>query len=231
MAIYKNTPPIVTNGLVLALDAANPKSYVSGSTIWRDLSGNNKTGSLSGATFGSTNNGVFNFDGVNDIINFGTGNTFFPLINLTIDLWFQSKGTVPTTGTVPGLFGFTYGIRASFASANNIQFGLSSGSSITNLSYTHTSNFRDDGSWNNMVFQGTPTNSYIYLNGELRASRSLTWLGNTVWPTSDWYLGRDINNSNQFFTGSIASYRMYNRALSAQEVLQNYNATKGRFGL
>jgi hypothetical protein len=82
-----------------------------------------------------------------------------------------------------------------------------------------------------MVFQGTPTNSYIYLNGELKASRSLTWLGNTIWPTSAWDLGRDINNANQFFTGSIASYRMYNRALSAQEVLQNYNATKGRFGL
>jgi hypothetical protein len=231
MAIYKNTPPIVTNGLVLALDAANPKSYVSGSAVWRDISGNNKTGSLSGAAFGSANNGVFNFDGVNDSISFGTGNTFFPLTNITIDLWFQSKGTVPTTGTVPGLFGFTYGIRANFASANNIQFGLSSGSSITNLSYTHTSNFRDDGSWNNMVFQGTPTNSYIYLNGELKASRSLTWLGNTIWPTSAWDLGRDINNANQFFTGSIASYRMYNRALSAQEVLQNYNATKGRFGL
>ena len=231
MAIYKNTPPIVTNGLVLALDAANTKSYTSGSTTWRDLSGNNKTGSLSGAAFGSTNNGVFNFDGINDIISFGTGNTFFPLTNLTIDLWFQSKGTVPTTGTVPGLFGFTYGIRANFASANNIQFGLSSGSSITNLSYTHTSNFRDDGSWNNMVFQGTPTNSYIYLNGELKASRSLTWLGNTIWPTSEWNLGRDINNTNQFFTGSIASYRMYNRALTAQEILQNYNATKGRFGL
>ena len=225
------TPTIVTNGLVLALDAGNTKSYVSGSTTWRDLSGNNKTGSLSGVTFGSANNGVFNFDGVNDIINFGTGNTFFPLTNLTIDLWFQSKGTVPTTGTTPGLFGFTYGIRASFASTNNIQFGLSSGSSNQNLSYTHTSNFRDDGSWNNIVFQGTPTNSYIYLNGELKASRSLTWLGNTIWPTSDWYLGRDINNSNQFFTGSIASYRMYNRALTQQEITQNYNAYKSRFGL
>ena len=223
--------PIVTNGLVLYFDAANPRSYISGSTTWRDLSGNNKTGSLSGVTFGSANNGVFDFDGVNDIIDFGTGNTFFPLTNLTIDLWFQSKGTVPTTGTTPSLFGFTYGIRANFASTNNIQFGLSSGSSIQNLSYTHTSNFRDDGSWNNIVFQGTPTNSYIYLNGELKASRSLTWLGNTIWPTSTWYLGRDINNANQFFTGSIASYRMYNRTLTAQEGLQNNDSLKSRFGL
>lgn len=224
---------IVTNGLVLALDAGNTKSYVSGSTIWRDLSGNNKTGSLSGVTFGSANNGVFNFDGVNDIIDFGTGNTFFPLTNLTIDLWFQSKGAVPTTGTVPGLFGFTYGIRANFTSADTIRFGVSSGSSASGqlLSYTHTSNFRDDSSWNNMVFQATPTNSYIYLNGELKASRSLTWLGDTVWPTNTWNLGRDNNNSNQFFTGSIASYRMYNRALSQQEITQNYNATKTRFGL
>ena len=223
---------IVTNGLVLALDAGNTKSYVSGSTTWFDISGNGRNGSLlNGPTFSSQNGGSIAFDGVNDIINFGTGNTFFPLTNLTIDLWFQSKGTVPTTGTTPGLFGFTYGIRANFTSTNNIQFGLSSGSSSQNLSYTHTSNFRDDSSWNNMVFQATPTNSYIYLNGELKASRSLTWLGNTIWPTSDWYLGRDINNNNQFFNGSIASYRMYNRALSQQEITQNYNATKTRFGL
>jgi len=226
-------PNISRNGLVLALDAANRQSYPGSGTTWRDLSGNSKNGTTSGATYGSQNGGVFNFDGVNDTISFGTGNTFFPLTNFTIDLWFQSKGTVPTTGTTPGLFGFTFGIRAIFTSANNIQFGASSGSSAGNqpLNYTHTSNFRDDGSWNNIIFQATPTNSYIYLNGELKASRSLTWLGNTVWPTNGWNLGRDNNDGFYFFTGSIASYKMYNIALTLPEITQNYNALKTRFGL
>ena len=232
MAIFKNTPPIVTSGLVLSLDAANSKSYVSGSTVWRDMSGNGKNGTLTnGPTFSSTNGGSVVFDGVNDTINFGTGNTFFPLTSFTIDLWTQSKGTVPTTGTTPGLFGFTYGIRAYFDLTNRVVLSISSGSSLQNLTYTHTTNIRDDGSWNNIVFQATPTNSYIYLNGELKASQSLTWLGDTIWPTNTWNLGRDNNNSNQFFTGSIASYKMYNTALTLPQIQQNYNAMRGRFGI
>lgn len=222
---------IVTNGLVMYLDAANPLSYPGTGTTWRDLSGNSKNGTISGATYGSQNGGVFNFDGVNDTISFGTGNTFFPLTNFTIDLWFQSKGTVPTTGTAPGLFGFTYGIRAHFDLTNRVVFSATSGSTLQNLTYTHNTNIRDDGSWNNIVFQATPTNSYIYLNGELKASRSLTWLGSTIWSPDTWNLGRDNNNSFQFFTGSIASYKMYNTALTLPQIQQNYNATKVRFGL
>lgn len=225
------SPQIVTNGLVVYADAANTKSLVSGSSTWRDLSGNGKNGGAgAGATWGSQNGGVVNFNGVSSYVSFGTGNTFFPLYNFTIDLWFQSKGTVATTGTVPGLFGFTYGVRAYFDTANRLGFAASSGSTMPFLTYTHTSNFRDDGLWYNIAFQATPTNTYIYLNGEFKTSRSVTWLGDTIWPTADWSLGRDLNNSYQYFTGSMASYKMYNRALSAAEIQQNYNATKGRFG-
>jgi len=224
-------PNTVETGLIVSVDAANPLSYPGSGTTWRDLSGNSKNGTTSGATYGSQNGGVFNFDGVNDTISFGTGNTFFPLTNFTIDLWTQSKGTVPTTGTTPGLFGFTFGIRAYFDLTNRVVLSISSGSSLQNLTYTHGNNIRDDGSWNNIVFQSTPTNSYIYLNGELKASRSLTWLGDTIWPTNTWNLGRDNNNSNQFFTGSIASYKMYNAALTLPQIQQNYNALRGRFGI
>ena len=229
---FIHSPQIVTNGLVVYTDAANTKSLVSGSSTWRDLSGNGKNGGAgAGATWGSQNGGVVNFNGVSSYVSFGTGNTFFPLTNLTIDLWFQSKGTVATTGTVPGLFGFTYGVRTYFGTANSISFSVSTGSTSQFLTYTHPSNFRDDGLWYNIAFQATPTNTYMYLNGELKTSRSVTWLGNTIWPADTWNLARDNNNAYQYFTGSMASYKMYNRALSAQEVLQNYNATKGRFGL
>ena len=224
-------PNTIETGLIVSVDAANPTSYPGSGTTWRDLSGNSKNGTTSGATYGSQNGGVFNFDGVNDTISFGTGNTFFPLTNFTIDLWTQSKGTVPTTGTTPGLFGFTFGIRAYFDLTNRIVLSISSGSSLQNLTYTHGTNIRDDGSWNNIVFQATPTNSYIYLNGELKASRSLTWLGDTIWPTNTWNLGRDNNNSTQFFTGSIASYKMYNAALTLSQIQQNFNAMRGRFGI
>ena len=69
MAIYESTPPIVTNGLVLALDAANQKSYISGSTIWNDLSGNVNNGTLTnGPTFNSDNGGNLLFNGTTQYI-------------------------------------------------------------------------------------------------------------------------------------------------------------------
>lgn len=224
MAVNIGYPSIVTDGLILLNDSSFTPSYPTTASTWYDVSGNNKNGSLINGPLFDSNRGVINFDGINETVNYGTGNTFFPLPSFSIELTFQSKGTVPTTGTAPGLFGFTYGIRALFTSANNIQFGVSSGSSASNqsLNYTHTSNFRDDGKWYNIIFQATPTNSYIYLNGELKASRSVVWLGSTVWPTNGWNLARDNNNVNYFFTGSISNFKMYNKALTQAEILQNY---------
>jgi hypothetical protein len=227
---------IVTNGLVLNLDAANPRSYPQpyDGTTWQNLVAvsSSLTGSLTnGVGYTGLNGGALTFDGVDNTILFGTGNTFFPLPSFTIDLWFQSKGTVPVTGTRPGLFGFTYGISTTFPTSNTLQIYVTSGSISQYINYTHPTNFRDDGSWNNLVFQATPTNSYLYINGGLKESISSIWLGSTIYPTNSWNLGRNNNNSNYFFTGSIATHKLYNRALSASEVLQNFNATRARFGI
>jgi hypothetical protein len=96
MAIYKNTPPIVTNGLLIALDAANPMSYTSGSTIWRDISGNNISGSLvNGPTFSSIYGGSIIFDGVNDRIQ--TSTTLPVSSSFTIE-YAVSISELPTAG-------------------------------------------------------------------------------------------------------------------------------------
>lgn len=232
MSTLSGGPNIITDGLVLYLDAANRQSYVSGSTTWNDISRGRNNGTLvNGPTFSTSSGGSIVFDGINEVINFGTGDTFFDLPSFTIDIWFQSKGTVPTTGAAPGLFGFTYGIRAYFVAANQIYFSVSSGSAQQAINVTVPTNLRDDGLWYNGVFQASPTTSYLYLNGVLISSRAVTWLGNTIYPTDTWRLGRDNNNPTQFFTGSMASYKMYNRVLSQAEITQNYNATKTRYGL
>jgi len=71
MAIYKNTPPVVTSGLVLCLDAANRQSYVSGSTTWRDLSGNGNNGTLvNGTSFSTEIGGCMVFNGINNYVSF-----------------------------------------------------------------------------------------------------------------------------------------------------------------
>lgn len=226
MAVQYANGQIATNGLVCAIDASDRTSYPgSGATIY-DVSGNAKNGTLTGGTtYSSDYGGVLNFNGVNSTVSFGIGNTFFPLNSFTTDIWFQSKGTVPTTGTQPGLFGFTYGIRLA-VNSTNLTFYVNS-----TLSTNDSTNYRDNQNWYNVVCQSTPTNMYIYVNGILKNSTTHTWTGVTNWPTNTWNIGRDNNNSNLFFTGSVASHKLYNRALSQQEITQNYNAQKSRFGL
>jgi hypothetical protein len=210
------------DGLVLDVDASKMSSYPQTGTNWRDLSGNTKNGTLiNGTTWDS--NGRFNFDGVDETISFGTGNTFFPLPSFSIELTFQSKGTVPTTGTSPGVFGFTYGIGLR-AGTTGLTYYVSSGSSAGGYSLTTNDsiNYRDGGRWYTVVCQTDATSSRIYVNGQFKNSRSLIWSGSTVWPTNGWNLGRDNNNINQFFTGSISNLKIYNKILSQAEINQNY---------
>ena len=222
-------PQIVTSGLVLHLDAGNTKSYPGTGTTWVDKSGNGKNGTLVNApTFNSTNGGSIVFDGVNETINFGTGNTFFPLPQFTIDIWFKSLGTVPTTGTTPGLFGFTFGIRADIYSSS-LFFSVDNGIDLGGVSISGT--FISDNKWYNATFYHTGTNMGIYINGVFGNSINRTWSGTSRWPTNGWNLGRDNNNPNQFYPGHIASCKIYNKVLTATEVLQNFNATRSRFGI
>jgi len=222
-------PNIVTNGLVLSLDAANTKSYSGSGTTWFDKSGNAKNGTLTnGPTFSSENGGSIVFDGVNETINLGTGNTFLPLPQFTIDIWFKSLGTVLTTGTIPGLFGFTYGIRC-ILNATSMTFAVDNGVNINGISTSGT--FISDNKWYNATFYHTGTNMGIYINGIFGNSIDRTWDGTGRYATNTWNLGRDNNNPTQFYPGHIASCKIYNKVLTASEILQNYNATKTRFGL
>jgi hypothetical protein len=222
-------PLIVRDGLIVNVDAANKLSYPGTGNTWFDLSKTGKNGTLSGGTlFSSDFGGVMNFDGVNDVVNFGTGNTFFPLPQFTIDVWFRSFGTVNVTGTSPALFGFTYGIRL-LVGSTQLSYTVHDGTSFAALNTSGSTPFRGGG-WYNVVVYHTGTNKGIYVNSTLRGSMNRTWLG-TTFAGNSWNLGRDNNDSFYFFHGQIASYKMYNRVLSSQEVKHNFNATRRRFGV
>ena len=223
-------PNIVTDGLVLYLDAANVKSYVSGSTTWNDLSINRRNGILTnGPTFDTANGGSIAFDGTNDTVNLGIGNTFFPIPQFTIQVWFKSLGTVPTTGTNPSLYGFTFGIRC-IVGSTNLLFSVDDGVNLNTTSTTGTIPFMN-GNWYSCTMTHDGTVNKMYINGIFNVSINRTWSGTSRWPTNGWNLGRDNNNNNQFFFGNISQCKIYNKALSDSEILQNYNATKTRFGL
>jgi hypothetical protein len=223
-------PSVIKEGLLLSLDAANGKSYSGSGTVWTDLTNNGKNGTLqNGVTFSSSNKGSFLLDGVNDAINFGIGNTFFPLSQFTIDVWFKSFGTVDVTGTLPGIFGFTYGIRGLIYSSY-IYYGVDNGTGISGFNTTGSIPFRN-GNWYNATFYHNGSSLGVYINGVFNNSTSGAWSGTSRWPTNSWNLGRDNNNSNYFMWGELPIYRMYNRALTANEIKRNFNATRGRFGI
>lgn len=105
---------IVTNGLVLALDAAKKDSYPGSGTVWRDISGNGNNGTLTnGPTFNSGNGGSIVFDGVDDYVEYGLITQMSNLINITVSYWYY-----PTTTNVTKALGGRYNNRPAI-SINN----------------------------------------------------------------------------------------------------------------
>lgn len=225
-------PSIATNGLVLYLDAANNRSYPGTGTAWTDLCGSGKNGTLinmNESNFSPLNSGIFTFDGTNEVINFGTGATFFPMQNFTMDLWFRCDGTTPTTGRVPGLFGWTYGLRVVLYS-NFIVYTLDNGTLFEEIYSPSTYSFYTS-LWNNVVVQANSTSMTLYLNSNLVQTKATTWSGSTRWPGNSVNLGRDNNDVDLYFRGAMSCFKIYNRVLNSNEISQNFNALRGRFGI
>ena len=228
-------PKIVTNGLVLALDAANPRSYPGSGIIWKDISGNNITGILTNSpAFTTTNSGVFAFDGVNQIVdcgnpsvvNFGDGNFtvsswFYRDVNAITNLRLLSKGAGADVVSEAGF--------ALFGSDSSLAFVVNpSGIRPSAIAISTTT--------------GTPTYvtvvvergglMSIYKNGIFSQSTA-TPIGSF---TGDANLCIACNSTaagtkNVFWDGGVYNVNLYNRALSVEEVQQNFNALRGRFGI
>jgi hypothetical protein len=205
---------------------------VSGSTTWRDLSGNGINGTLTnGPTFSSVNNGGIVFDGVNDSTIFphnsslDVGNTisvfswfyvnstssFQPVIAKSLFVSGSSTGWELTNST-GGLLRCT--LRPSVAGSNNINVGT----------------LRVD-NWYYGGFTCDNTTIRLYLNGVVTGTTAASSL--ILNNTGSLYVGQrnDGGGNVNFFNGNISTSQIYNRALSASEVLQNYNAQKSRFNL
>ena len=221
MAVGYN-PRIVTDGIVLALDAGNTKSYPGSGTTWTDLSGNNNTGTLTnGPTFDSANGGSIVFDGSNDEI-ICTNNASVQITVGTISAWINANnGNTSVHGIIAkqsawGLFVWGNTLRTyDWGNVAIRDTGITVGNSTWNyvaMSFTETI--------------GTPSNNaIIYLNG--------TAVLTTTIKHSNHNETVQVGEANlsQHFGGKIAQASVYNRVLTASEVLQNYNALKGRYGI
>jgi len=221
---FDNGPKIVTNGLVLAFDAADRNSYPGSGTTWTDLTGNNNSGSLvNGPTFNSANGGSIVFDGTNDIVNtsYISSNAF------TWSVWFKTNVVSSGYKNIISIPTPNYILLLMDISTPNLGFWTSDGLSGQSLS-TPTIAVN---TWYNAVFvrEGNSiTNGYkTYVNSVSYGSANTgTWSA-----SSTISLGGRTDDGTQFMNGNISQVSIYNRALTASEVQQNYNATKSRFNL
>ena len=223
MSVRYAVPPIVTNGLVLYLDAANRQSYVSGSTTWFDATANGLSGSLvNGPTFNSANGGSIVFDGVDDFVNTSL-NTMYN--DFTVGVWFKQVGSVIAYQRLVDknyLDGFWIG-----RNSNNVN---SWGGGVLNSTFPFGIYITlTDGIWHYIVSKREGSTHTIYGDGITNTISGT--VSTTAVNTANVLIGRSDQPGIDSMTGNIASVQIYNRALTASEVLQNYNSTKARFGL
>jgi hypothetical protein len=227
MALVHGIKPIVTSGLVLCLDAANRKSYPGSGTTWTDLSGNGRTGTLNGAGYNPANGGSITFDGSDDFVDYSFVSPFAETVivwaksagnNWNTDGWMSNNRSINGHHIHPS----AYSRRMEYYVANS-----TGGSSVfigayvpTEINTPHMYSYTTNGS---NLHKG-----YFDVTEVVSSSSSIT---RTTTPTAvTQYLGKD-SVLTRFGEGNIYSCLRYNRALSAAEIAQNYNALKGRYGL
>ncbi len=228
-----HSPRIVTDGLVLCLDAGNTKSYPGSGTTWTDLSGQGNTGTLTnGPTYNSTNGGSLVFDGTNDIVslgnpsslNFGTGN--FTLIFSTYRTSYGFQGGSYVTKGDALSPGFEF---------RDLHFYIKGGTSTL---IAKTPFVAGENVWqhHSLVFDRS-SSPYVkyYRDGSFYASSTYndsTDINSSIDTTRNLEIGRSQGgNINRYFGGKIPFVNMYNRALTAPEIQQNFNALRGRYGI
>ena len=208
-------PDIVEDGLVLCLDAASKRSYTGAGNTWTDLTGNNNGALTNGPTFDSANGGSIVFDGTNDYVTNNYANSaehtisiIFKIISFSsfdMRLWGAYSGSSDQSGV--GWYNSTF--RIWVASSWNTTSFVSSVDTIYHLTITH------DSSNNNMVYvdgiyEDTILNKESYFDNIAFGSRFLLSHGS-------------------YFNGNMYNISLYNKALTHNEIKQNYSATRGRF--
>lgn len=219
----QHSPRIVTDGLVLCLDAANPKSYTGSGTAWRDLSGRSNDASLvAGATYDSGNFGSIDFDGTDDLATTSMQSS----VSFSWSVWFKTDVVNDGYRNLISIRQNSYMLMLMELGSSSMGFWSPDGLAGDYLNMNPIT----INTWYNAVFvrEGNNiTNGYkAYLNGEFRGSKNTG-----TWSSTDPVIIGGRTDVAQYFKGNIAHISIHNRALTATEVSQNFNALRGRFGL
>lgn len=227
MGITYNNRPIVTDGLVFCLDAANLKCYFGSGTNISDLSGQSSNGTLlNGVGYTSNNKGGFTFDGVDDLIDIPHGENLNLDTEITQEVWckvnaYTGRGTLSTKQQ-------SYYLQIDTNSLVQVYTYYNNNGAIGSSNYNESIQSIDLNTWYQIVF----TENYlgvrnIYINANLDSTHQAE---QSIWKTTN-NLQIGSENTTRRFNGTISIVKIYNRALTASEVQQNFNASRGRFGI
>lgn len=245
-------PSVSTNGLVLAVDAANPKSYPGTGTTWNDLSGGGYIGTITSTTL---NNNSILFDGstsygtINDSGFFSSTNNFRASTgyNWSISVWFKFPVS-PITSRIGNASYALCGHGGGIGGGETLTLFVGSGTDSTYGSYVPyycavgvfgaktiiSSAPVNTNTWNNVVITWNGTVGTSYFNGQNRGNFNIgTAALQTGYLFGIGQVGTTSHTINtvQLFEGNISNFLIYNVGLTDSQVQQNFNATKGRFGL
>jgi hypothetical protein len=222
---FRPEKQIVTDNLVLHLDAGYPASYTGSGTLWKDASRNGNNGTLeNGVGYDAANGGSLTFDGTDDYVtipassdfNFGTG-------DLTIGAWIYWDGTYAAGGRV---------IYATGGSSSLDQFGIFSGNGLYfgGVYNNVAANYPPINAWSHVATTRIGTTIKIYVNGvETASGTQASSIGNSGVTA---YIGLRGADGNHPWSGNISNTRIYKgKGLTEDEVQQNFNYYKSRFGL
>lgn len=221
MVLNRDYEPIITDGLILNLDSGFYPSYPRSGTTWYDLSYNSYNGSfVNGPVYSSLNGGCIIFDGSNDYITVNSGSNILSNVNYTKIAWFYVTNFATSNNIISSSGGGQHAFW--LAGGNKLQAGHNGNWSTIVSTTTLSLNTWYFGA----VTFDTTTGWNLYLNGSLESTsiNSSTFTG-----TGDISVGSFWQSNN--FTGRISISQVYNRVLRSTEILQNFNAQKGRFGL
>jgi len=237
MAFHRG-PDIVTDGLVSYYDAANPRSYPGSGTVLEDLV-DNKEGSLkNGVGYNNNNKGSLVFDGANDYVSTNNFSLDFNTQSFTLSAWVKTSnnvrsGKIINKGQSSAFPAGGAGYSLRFVPTSGAMFSVGDGSSFTSVSVSNVDDVPNN-VWKFFVgvFDRATSTQTIYIDGVFNNSATFS-LGSTSNPQAELTIGnleRGIyGQGSEFFIGDISTVSIYNKALTADEVKQNYNALKSRF--
>ena len=238
-----HSPRIVIDGLVLALDAGNSKSYSGSGTTWTDLSGNGNTGTLvNGVGYNSSNGGSLSFDGTNDYISAGALSGSFT--SFTVIVWFYPTSVTSYENSIDCNYSYNgttgnIGPRLEMNNSGTLGWVYSNITNSNDSYYAHgvVSSGLAANTWHcaAITYNGGTNTSTTYYNGNASGlSRSTVgsptgFVGvmNNVTIGKGFHLG----GSERIFTGRVSNVSIYNKVLTAAEIQQNFNALRGRYGI